>query len=42
MSRQDANTTTMGDASYLPDYASYNWTGALRGLKIHFGDRLPI
>jgi putative transposase len=20
----------------------YNWTGALRGLKIHFGDRLPI
>jgi len=19
----------------------YNWTGALRGLKIHFGDRLP-
>jgi putative transposase len=20
---------------------SYNWTGALRGLKIHFGDRLP-
>ena len=20
---------------------AYNWTGALRGLKIHFGDRLP-
>jgi transposase-like protein len=20
---------------------SFNWTGALRGLKIHFGDRLP-
>jgi putative transposase len=20
---------------------AYHWTGALRGLKIHFGDRLP-